>query len=150
MTARATMTAILPYDPAHLAQLHLQAAQIGEAERFGKRVGDAAEHGPAFTAAETDLEGGIVRVLGCAGLFLNAPDYATAWAVFAEGLRPSQWSALTAAIRRVLDASEFRRIDTLVRGDFPAAHRYARALGFEPDATIYARISAPLLNEAHG
>ena len=37
---------------------------------------------------------------------------------------------LVGAIRRVLDASGYRRIDTVVRDDFAAAHRFARRLGF--------------------
>lgn len=131
--------ALLPFDPAHVALLHLQTAQQGEARRFRVPGGAAADLGPAYTVAEMDDAGAIVSVLGCGGLIENAPDYATAWAMFAEGLRSAQWAALAAMIRGALEASSYARIDMIARADFPAAHRFARHLGFETDAIVFAR-----------
>lgn len=142
------MFAILPYQPEHLAQLAVQAAQVGDCERLGLPRGAAAELGPAFTAAELDGDGRVMTVLGCAGLAEHpGGERASAWASFAEGLRPAQWSALTAAIRRVLDQSGYRLVDVMVRPDFPAAQRYAEALGFEQEAIVYLRRDEPLLRE---
>ncbi len=143
--------AILPYDPLHATMLPLRPEQTGDSARFRQAHGAAAEHGPAFTAAEMGPEGRITRVLGCAGLIENSSDYATAWAMFAEGLRPAEWAVLTAAIRGVLAASDYRRIDMIVRADFEAGHRFAAHLGFAPDAIVHARVSretAPQLEEA--
>jgi hypothetical protein len=134
------MIRIEPFAPEHLARLDVRPEQRGDAERLHQAGGAAAERGPAFTAFD---EAG--AVVGCAGLAENGPDYATAWAMFADGLRPAIWAGLTRAIAAVLETSGYRRIDMLVRADFPAAHRFARALGFEQDMILFARHDEPLL-----
>jgi hypothetical protein len=128
---------ILPYEPAHRAMLVVQQAQRDDLDVFRQAAGMMAERGPAFTAAEVDESGAIVRVLGCAGLAENGPDYATCWAAFGDGLALRDWAVLAAAIRRVIAASVYGRIDLIVRGGFGAGERFARHLGFVPDATIY-------------
>lgn len=138
------MIAILPFEPQHVARIAVQAAQHGEAERFGWRPGAAADLGPAFTAAETDQDGRIVRVLACGGLAENNPDYATAWGLFAAGIGPGM-VAIARAVRRVLDESLYRRVDMLVDRRFAEGRRFAALLGFEHDYDVYARTSAPLL-----
>lgn len=137
--------AVLPFEHWHYAMLPVRAEQSGDLARMGQLAGQAAELGPAFSAVELNEEGRVTAVLACAGLAetRSASDpsggYATAWAAFAEKLRPSQWAAITAAIRSVIEGCEYARIDMLVRTDFPAAQRYAEALGFRQDATMYVR-----------
>lgn len=130
---------ILPFKPVYLDLIVDRAEQRGEAESMRVARGLSAARGPAFTAAEIGEDGKLARILCCAGLAENAPDYATAWAHFAEDLRPVHWSAITAAIRAVLDSCAYARVDMIVRAGFDAAHRYAEALGFSLDAMIYAR-----------
>lgn len=144
---RRRFTSILPFAPEHAAQLQVQDIQAGEAERFGQKIGMAADHGPAFSAVEVDADGRVHRVLACAGLAENVPTsdtsggYASAWAAFANDMRPAQWSAVTAAIRAVLDNCGYARVDMLVSAGFPASRRYAEALGFTLDSLVYARMS---------
>lgn len=141
---------IVPYEPVHRAMLPVRPEQRYDLDRLGQTLGRAAELGPAFSAVERDENGEIVAVLACAGLAeTRAPDhplggYATAWAAFAEGLRAAQWSVITAAVRAIIENAGYARLDTMVANDFPAAHRYAEALGFKPELTIYARTLAPV------
>ncbi|HEV2746412.1 MAG TPA: GNAT family protein [Allosphingosinicella sp.] len=122
------MISIEPFAPHHLAGLTLQTAQ--RPELAGRAAGAGAELGPAFTA----LRDGVV--LGCAGLAESHAGHATAWALFAEGHGVATWAALTAAIRRVLDAADYRRVDMLVRDRFERAHEFARRLGFEQEGVL--------------
>jgi hypothetical protein len=137
--------AIVPFEAEHYTRLPVRAEQSGDLSRFGQIAGRAADLGPAFSAIEQDEQGGIVAVLACAGLAETLPPsdpaggYATAWAAFADGLRPSQWAVITTAIRNVLEGCDYGRVDMIVRADFPAAERYAKALGFKEDAMIFAR-----------
>lgn len=131
--------AIVPYEPIHRAMLPVRPEQRQELERFGEGAGTAAELGPAFSAVEQDAEGRITAVLACAGLAEKSRDYAIAWAAFADGLRAAQWSPITRAIRGVLDGADYKRIDILVRNDWPSAQRFADALGFVPEFTVYTR-----------
>jgi hypothetical protein len=59
------------------------------------------------------------------------------------GVRRGPWrpamSAITHAIRGVIEGAGYARIDMLVAEDFPAAQRYAEALGFKRETTIYTR-----------
>lgn len=124
---------IVPFERWHLDVIEDRVEQRGEAESMRVARGLSAARGPSFSIIEGE------RVLCCAGLAENSDDYATAWAHFAEGLRPAQWATITAAIRGVLDECKYERVDMIVRTGFAAAHRYAAALGFSNDATIYAR-----------
>lgn len=139
------IVAVVPYEHAHYAMLPVRSEQRGELQRMGAAAGAAAELGPAFSAVELDADGHVFAVLACAGLAETRPPdhplggYATAWAAFAEGLRPAQWAAITAAIRAVIEGCDYRRIDMLVRSDWPVAQRYAEALGFRREAMMYAR-----------
>lgn len=128
---------ILPFEPAHLTRLVARPEQAGDAARLGGGAMDAAERGPAYTIVDGKEEDS--PVLCCAGLVVNGPDHASAWALFADGMRPAQWAHVTRAIGGVLDAADYQRIDLGVRLDFPAAHRFARHLGFLPDLIVYAR-----------
>lgn len=143
MTRR--LIAIVPFEPAHYAMLQVRAEQMSGLELMMRCADRFAELGPAFSAVELDEKGDIAAVLACAGLAESKPPsdpsggYATAWAGFAEGLRMAQWSPITHAIRAVIEGAEYARIDMLVRGDWPAAQRYAEALGFKFETMIYAR-----------
>lgn len=139
------MIAIVPYEPWHHAMLPVRPEQSRDLSRVGQAAGRAAELGPAFSAVETDDDGRVTAVLACGGLCETRPPshpeggYATAWAAFADGLRPAQWSVLTAAVRAIIEGADYARIDMMVSADFPAAKRYAEALGFAPCSMIYAR-----------
>lgn len=133
------MIRIDPFAPADLAAFVPRPEQRTAADPPRARALAAAELGPAFTARDDDG-----HVLGCAGLCENSREHATAWALFADQIRPAQWARITAAIREVLSVSDYRRIDMMVRSDFAAARHFAEALGFEEEAVLYARHAEPL------
>lgn len=116
--------AILPYLPAHAQAIEPQVAQRTEPWP-GNSVDRLAQLGPAFSA----IEEATGRVLGIAGLAENHPRYATAWALLAEG-KGGSFVTIARAIRRVLDAADYARIDTLVHNDFASGHVFARRMGF--------------------
>jgi hypothetical protein len=93
---------------------------------MGQRWARPAELGPAFSAVEQDIDGRVTAVLACAGLAETNPTLRDRLGGFAGGLRPAQWSALTAAIRAVVEGADYARIDMVVRSDWPAARRYRR------------------------
>jgi hypothetical protein len=135
------MIAILPYEPWHRAMLPVRPEQAHDLTRMEQAANLAAERGPAFSAVEQDDKGNVTAVLACAGLAENSPTHATAWAAFADGLRPAQWSSIVHSIRNVVEGCDYRRVDMLVRADWPTAARFAEALGFTLDGLIYARIN---------
>jgi hypothetical protein len=133
------MISIMPFEPLHYALLPVRKEQAGEPELLGSMATIAAEHGPAFSAVETDDRGNLIAVLACGGLAETSPDHATAWAAFAEGLRAGQWSPVIAAVRAVIDGTRYGRIDMCVRADWPTARRFAEALGFKEEFVTYSR-----------
>lgn len=142
---------IVPFELEHYARLPVRAEQRDDLRAMGQLAGQAAELGPAFSAVEVDEQGEITAVLACGGLAETFPPshpsggYATAWAAFADGLRAAQWSPITAAVRAVIEGAGYARIDMIVRSDFPAARRFAEALGFSLDRMIYARSGGEVL-----
>lgn len=134
--------AIVPYEPLHRAMLPVRKEQAADLETFRQAAGRAAELGPAYSAVEQDEDGNVVAVLACAGLAENTPDYATAWAAFAEGLRAAQWSPIIHAMRAVIEGCGYGRLDMAVRADWSTARRFAEALGFTEDHIIYVRNAA--------
>jgi hypothetical protein len=124
-----------PFEPAHLDAIAMQPAQLPELRAMPGKLKDAANGGPAFTAFADPIGGydyvsSSRHIVACAGLFENHAAYATAWALFAQDNGRATWAALVAAIRRVLAASGYARIDMMVRNDFAAAHGFARRIGF--------------------
>lgn len=121
---------IRAFEPDDLDAIALQPGQQGDDFGFG-RAGHLAmaENGPAFTA----LRDGHVIAIG--GLTRNRADYATAWALIGEDAGPAL-TALTRAVRRVIAASSFRRIDMLVRSGFQPATRWAWMLGFAREGAM--------------
>jgi hypothetical protein len=137
--------AIVPYEPWHGAAIAVQAAQAPELRSAGP-PGSAASLGPAFSALERvspdsptpnpSPEGeGLERVLCCAGLIVNNPRYATAWALFSAD-KGAGMVAVTRAVRRVIEQADFPRIDMMVRSGFERAADFASLLGFTREAVL--------------
>lgn len=94
------------------------------------------------------------RIAACGGLNKCWPGRAEAWAIFDLQLKSTAiFLAIHNAVRNVLDACDFKRIECTVESDFKAGHRWAKALGFEleapklraympggADVSLYARI----------
>lgn len=145
------MTRFVPFEPAHLEGFALQPGQQGElggpvalSAAYGERLWRS---GMAFTMLDRFGE-----PIASAGLSENHPGYATAWAFIAHGIGAGM-VPLTRAVRRVLDAAAYPRVDTMVLSGFDRGHAWARRLGFArlctmeklgrdgADFDLYARIA---------
>lgn len=139
---------MLEIQPFHVK--HLEALTLQEAEAFlGGMV--TPENISPHAYGHTAFVDGVPAI--CAGLVPIWQGRALAWALLADCGKHS-FREIHYAVKRFLDAQEIRRIETSVRRDFPAGHRWARALGFRretpagmagyhPDgsrADLYARV----------
>lgn len=124
-----------PFLPQDLAAIDLQPGQRAELASIpdlGVHGETVYQHGPAFTGLSADG-----RVLGCAGLMINQPHWATAWAMLGE-IGPHELLAATRAALAVLEVSSCRRIDAMVRADFEPGLRWAERLGFKMEGLMEA------------
>jgi hypothetical protein len=122
---------LTPSDVPWIGQ-RLQAAQVHPALSAMLTIeygADLVAAGPSWTAFGPD------GPVAAAGLAPQWDDHAKAWAMLADDAA-QHLVAITRAIRRFLDGRPERRIDTAVRTDFAAGHRWARMLGFEREGTM--------------
>jgi hypothetical protein len=131
------MIAVEPFDVAHLANMTVQPAQI-EARmsplELMQRGMALSATGDCFTARRR-ADG---KVLMCGGALTSHPGLATLWAVFALAAIEDRraMTAIRHRVRHFLTMLQHRRIDTLVRSDHRAAHRFALRLGFKAEARL--------------
>lgn len=126
------MTEIVQLQPWHLAELRLQEAQAGEVARCDllTHAMRLIQSGPALAVLAADG-----RPVAAGGLAEVHPHYATAWALLGADAGAAM-TAITRAVRRVLASGAWQRVDTTVRSDFVAGHRWAVMLGFSHGATM--------------
>jgi hypothetical protein len=121
---------IVPFEPWHLHSIVLQPAQAFIGSDLTPEMADAlAKIGDAYTALHEGL------VMGCAGVAPLHPGNASAWAVLGQ-CGPRFFVRIHKAALRYFAGQDYRRIQTAVRTDFEAGHRWARALGFENEGTM--------------
>lgn len=122
---------IVAFQPEHLQRLLLQPSQaIMQPMLSDPSYGPSlAEAGPAYSAVHGDA------VFACAGLIPQWNGRAVAWALIASEAG-QHLVGIHKAVRRALDLHPFRRVETAVRTDFDAGHRWARMLGFDREATM--------------
>ena len=110
---------IIPFRPEHLDALELQPAQMLTAAPDPARLG----FGPAFSGF---VGGGVVA---CAGLVPQGGGRAFCWALL-SACGPAVFRQVRRAVKRGLDAYDFRRLEMTVDHDFENGRRWARTLGF--------------------
>jgi RimJ/RimL family protein N-acetyltransferase len=122
---------IVPYAPHHLHQLALQPHQqhLGPALRAHGWAEQVSEAGPCWTAL---IDG---EPIACAGFQECWEGRAIAWAILGE-TAGRHMAALTRAVRRALAAYPAERIEAQALADFAPALRWARLLGFMPEALL--------------
>jgi len=130
------MIEFVPFTPAHLLALRLQAAQADLQPLLGQP-----EYGAALAGADTWT--GLVdgRVVGCAGVLPQWPGRAIAWALLTRDLTARHFLRVHLKVLRVLRGAQdrgVRRIETTVDAGFDAGHRWARLLGFRPEGLMRA------------
>jgi hypothetical protein len=122
---------VVPYHPSHLHQLALQPHQqhLGPALREHGWAEQVTEAGPCWTA----LADG--QPIACAGFQECWEGRAIAWAILGEAAgRHMLW--LTRQVRKALDRHPAARIEAQALLSFEPAARWARLLGFEPEAVL--------------
>lgn len=112
-----------PYTARHLEDLLLQPAQVFLAPLLDTSHAQALEATEGYTA----IEGG--HVIACLGVLRMDASRAIAWGLIGRDAGAAML-AITRAVRRYLDLSDFRRIEAHVEHGFRAAHRWAQMLGF--------------------
>lgn len=136
------MISIVPFEPWHAAAIAVQPLQAPELATMTGPPGVAAALGPAFSALRQEGDAPPL-VLCCAGLMVNHPEHATAWAMFACD-KGAGMVAVTRAMMRVIAEADFRRVDMMVRSgpgaglDGPSirARDFATLLGFAREAVL--------------
>ena len=134
------MRRIAPFDPADMAELDVTAQQLRDHPREEQRQRASAilaGRGQAFTLRTADG-----NVLLCAGVARIDDSYGHAWAFMSRHAGPHmRW--LTGRVRWYVDGlmADYRRIEMIVRADFPQARKWAAMLGFEEEGPL--RCAAP-------
>jgi hypothetical protein len=120
---------ILPFVPAHLADLDPPVFDPGQMRRFAAAYRPA---GPAFTL----MEG--ARVLGCGGLIIEGEE-GRAWTFLSDALRRRPL-LLHRTVKRALPALaehyELQDVTAEAHADFAAARRWLERLGFRHEETL--------------
>lgn len=119
------MIQVVPLTEQHVRDLTPQTEQSFES--IEERIEFAMEYaaaGPAFAAIAPS---GVICVGGTAQVW---PGRGIAWSLVSDSAGPYM-VALTRAVRRVLNAPNYRRLEMCVDAEHPAAARWAVLLGFE-------------------
>lgn len=114
---------IVPFEPAHLADIDPPVLDCGQIQRFAVAY---YPRGPAFTL----LEDG--QALGCGGLMLDGK-HASAWAFLSDALRRRPHllhRTVSRALPALLDHYELESVTAEAHVDFVAARRWLERLGF--------------------
>jgi hypothetical protein len=122
---------LTPFNPWHLREIDVQAAQREHYEAAGPNLA-----GPAWSAFVNG------KPIASAGVIEMWPGRGYAWALLSQGAGPYML-ALTRAIRSRLDGLGFTRLEMAVDADFPAGIRWARMLGFECETPEPMRAYSP-------
>lgn len=122
---------IVPFEPEHFEKLILQPSQAIMQPFLSDReyATNLARAGQAFTAIDGN------DVVCCAGVIAQHPLRAIAWAVVSKDAG-THFVQLTKAIKRFLELTGYKRIETAVSTDFEQGHRWAKLLGFEREGTM--------------
>lgn len=117
------MLNIVPFRAEHLGVIKLQNMQAHLSEWVTLEEGRGLESHPSYTAL---LDG---KPIGAAGLVHMWEGRAQAWA-FLTNIGPKHFLKAHNSVKQFLDACYVKRVEMTCDTEFPAAHRWARALGF--------------------
>lgn len=128
MNRTVTIARFAPVDLATMAVQAVQTELAGDRLALGQSY-DAM--GRCFTVrwAGTD------DVVMCAGALESHAGYVTLWASLAPGARRAM-PEITRAVALFVSRLDHRRVDTNVRSDHAAGHRWVHRLGFVPEARL--------------
>lgn len=128
------MRRVAPFEPADIGELQLVREQRHDfhADSMANAAQVLVRGGSGFT-----LRTRAGRILAVCGIAEIDKGYGHAWAFMDCRAGPHmRW--LTATVRAHIDAkmASHRRIETMVRADWPAAGKWALRLGFEPEGRM--------------
>jgi hypothetical protein len=132
------MIEIVEFKPEHIDAMDVQPAQRMSPEA---RKGFAAPFGDAWTGL---VDG---RPVGCAGVVKVWDGRGYAWALLGVDAK-HHMKAITRAVRRGLETTNYRRIEMAVDAGFDAGCHWARMLGFELETPRPMRAYLPNGNDA--
>ena len=121
------MIQVVPFKAEHIAAIRLQEAQAYLSDWVTDEQAEALESQLSYTAM---LEG---EPVGAAGIIHQWMGRALAWAYVGD-VGPRQFIHIHRAVKHFLDGCYVQRIEMTVDCDFPAAHRWAKMLGFKMEA----------------
>lgn len=121
------MIEVVKFTPEHLDRLDEQEATAYLRPYLRPEHVQALAAGQSYTALAGE------RVVACAGVVEHWPGRGEAWAYLDRDCR-RHFLAITNAVRRFLDVCPLRRVEAVVDVEFPAGHRWVRALGFALEA----------------
>lgn len=78
------------------------------------------------------------RIYFCGGLLKHWPGRYEGWAVFDRKIG-QEFITIHRMVKRYLELVDFRRIECVVNFEFSRGHRWAKALGFEVEASLLKR-----------
>lgn len=126
----------------HVERFRPEHAEAMAISQIGARDLEWHDRRKILQAYADGLEGFTVRdgdgrVLFCGGHVERHPQYATLWAVYAEGIGPRSWGWLLERTRRYILELPHRRVDAMVAPG-TAAGRWAKRCGLRPETTLMA------------
>ncbi|WP_298603403.1 hypothetical protein [uncultured Sphingorhabdus sp.] len=127
------MIRVEPFQPSHLLDIEVQAAQRGDNYRLSLfELGKVqSARGMSFTARDSDSG----RILICGGMAEVHANYACLWAVLAEGKRGNM-QLITRRVRSFVQGLPHARVDATIHADFGAGIRWARLIGLRHETTL--------------
>lgn len=121
---------LIPFEPDHLAQLTLQAAQAKIQTYLTPEYGRMLQGDNAWTLIVPPS-----TIIACIGLVPEDTDRAFAWALLSPGAG-AHLSSIHKKIQRFLKLCPYTRMETVVESDFKPGHRWMELLGFEREGTL--------------
>ena len=118
---------IRPFEPADLAVIKLQPAQMYLSEWVTRDQANSLAEYPSYTAFEG------ASAVAAAGIVPMWQGRAMAWA-FISAVGPHKFLRVHRAVKHFLDGCFIQRIEMTVDSDFTQGHRWARMLGFNLEA----------------
>lgn len=121
------MIDVVPFKAEHIAAIRLQEAQAYLSDWVTYAQAEALEEQTSYTAM---LDGVPVAA---AGVIPQWQGRSLAWA-FIGDVGPRKFLGIHRAVKHFLDGCYVKRLEMTVDCDFPAAHRWAKMLGFKMEA----------------
>lgn len=122
---------LIPFIPLHLQGLELQESQSWLQPHLLDEtyINQLIDYGESYSLL---VDG---KVIGCGGVCDITPKRGFVWALVSKDAGKHLLKA-TRIVKSYLDDKDYRRLETGVKTDFIAGHRWVKMLGFEREGTM--------------